>query len=202
MRRLIAALSLVLMAGCTAEWVQDPPEEIAARAYVHDAPPSITLYTVINKRSGAGEHSGLMINGAQRVVFDPAGTFQHPAVPEQNDVLFGITENIRKFYIDYHARETFDVLVQEIEVSPQVAAAAIAAVRDYGAVPKAQCSIAVSRVLRQLPGFEAMPVVWFPRKTSEVFGRLPGVREELITDDDADRNHGVLLRAALSPAGP
>ena len=96
-------------------------------------PPSITLYTVVRKRGNEGAHSGLMIDGSQRVMFDPAGTWHHPTVPERNDLHYGITERMRKFYIDYHARETYDVIENKVYVSPAVAEAAIRRAEAYGA---------------------------------------------------------------------
>ena len=202
-RLLAALLSLAVLAGCvgSAEPVWAPEAEVVSRRYVHDGPPTITLYTVQNAKNGSGGHSGLMINApSQRVLFDPAGTFRHPQAPERNDVHFGITENVRKVYVDYHARETFNVLVQEKVVSPEVAEMALRAAQSYGAVPKARCSRAITRVLSELPGFESMPVSWFPNQTARAFGRFPGVTTTVVTDDDADANHGVLLQAAAEAA--
>ncbi len=55
-------------------------------------------------------------------------------------------------------------------------------------------------MLSGLPGFDAMPVGYFPNRTARAFGRLPGVAETVVTDDDADDNHGVLFRAAAEAA--
>ena len=203
--RLVAALfGLALLAACggPAEPTWAPEAEVRRRAYTHDGPPSLTLYTVVSTRTGAGGHTGLRVNGSQRVLFDPAGTFYHPEAPERNDVHFGLTETIDKVYIDYHARETFDVVRQEIEVSPQVAEMALREVQEYGAVPKAQCSLAISRVLRGLPGVEDFPVSFFPKSTMKAFARHGAGPGRTITDDDADDNHGVLFRAAQGAAGP
>lgn len=202
-RAFAALLSLALLSACadSAEPVWAPEAEVVSRRYVHDGPPTITLYTVQNAQNGSGGHTGLMISApSQRVLFDPAGTFHHPQAPERNDVHFGVTENVRKVYVDYHARETFNVLVQEKVVSPEVAEMALRAAQSYGAVPKAQCSLAVTRVLSDLPGFDAMPISFFPNRTARAFGRLPGVTTRVVTDDDADDNHGVLFQAAADAA--
>lgn len=207
MRRLWITLWLIvlplILVGCggPAEPTWASQDRVNAAYYKHDGPTKLTLYTVQSVRSGSGGHSGLMISGDQRILFDPAGTFQHPLAPERNDVHFGITEDIRKVYIDYHARETWNVLVQEIEVSPQVAAMVSRAVQEYGAVPKAQCSLSTSRILSRIPGFESLPVGYFPNRLAKAFGELTGVTETLITDDDADANHGVLLRARRAAGG-
>ena len=120
-------LSLIFMAftlaacvgGAEPKWA--PDDQVAAARFVAGPPTSITLYTVINNRSQAGAHSGLMINASERILFDPAGTWQHPRIPERNDVHFGITDKMVLFYIDYHARETFRVIEQTLPVTPEVA---------------------------------------------------------------------------------
>lgn len=201
MRRLLLVLAAALsLAGCAAQSVYAPDEAVAAAAFVHDGPPSITLLTVTSTRNGAGAHSGLLINGSQRVMFDPAGTWQHPRLPERNDVHFGMTPKMVDFYIDYHARETYDVVEQTVVVTPEVAAIAMQRALAYGAVPKAQCTAATSSILRGVPGFEGLPATPFPKRLMLAFGQLPGVTTRKISDDDADKNHGVLLvQAAEAP---
>ncbi|MDT8857234.1 hypothetical protein RNZ50_19790 [Paracoccaceae bacterium Fryx2] len=203
MRRLVVCLvALLALAACGAEpkWASD--EAVRAAAYVHDGPPSITLFTVISNRDNNGAHSGLLINGSQRVMFDPAGTWQHPRLPERNDVHYGITPRMVDFYIDYHARETFRVLQQTVQVSPGVAELVMQRAMAYGAVPKAQCTRSVSSILRDVPGFEDLPSTWYPVIFADAFGKLPGVTSRMITDDDADNNHGVLLVQAGDPRLP
>ena len=190
----LAMLFLLVGCGATAESKWAPDDEVAQAIYHHDAPASITMLTVINNRSGAGAHAALMINGSQRVMFDPAGTWWHPQIPERNDVHFGVTPRVEAFYIDYHTRETYDTVIQSVEVSPEVAEQALALVHAYGAVPKAQCTKAVTAILAQLPGFEDTPQTWYPKQAMAHFGAHPGVRTKRVTDDDADDNHGVLIR--------
>lgn len=201
MRRILLSLIAVLfVAACgTAEpkWATD--QAVAQARYVHPGPPSITLFTVLATRDGSGAHAGLMINGSQRVMFDPAGTWHHPNLPERNDVHFGMTPLMVEFYLDYHARETFDVVEQTIIVSPEVAELAMRRAMAYGAVPKAQCTIAISSILRGVPGFEGMPSTWYPRNLMKAFGNLPGVTTRTITDTDTNDNHGVLLVQAGDP---
>lgn len=194
MRRVMLCLiALIGLSACAAESVYAPQSAVDAARFVAEPPTSITLFTVINNRSGAGAHSGLLINASQQVMFDPAGTWQHPKVPERNDVHYGITPRIVNFYIDYHARETFRVIEQTVVVSPGVAELVKQRAEAYGAVPKAQCSNSISAVLSGVPGFESIGSTWFPKKLSEEFGKLPGVTSRTITDDSADKNHGVLL---------
>ncbi len=194
---LAAALSgVVLLSACAeAEWA--PEIEVQRAVWAPpEGPTKLTIFTVESTRNGSGAHSAIMVTGSQRVLFDPAGTFRHPLAPERNDVIFGVTPNVLSVYVDYHARETYDVRIQEIEVAPQVAERALLLVQEHGAVPKAHCNVAVTRILSQLPGFEDVPRGYYPKRTAAWLSRYPGVSERLVTDDDADSNHGVLIRAA------
>lgn len=189
------ALTAVLgLAACsTAEPIWAPDAAVQQAHFVAPGPKTITLFTVVSTTNGQGAHSGLLINGSERVMFDPAGTWYHPSLPERNDVHYGLTDRMVTFYIDYHARETYDVIEQTITVSPQVADMVIARAKAYGAVPKAQCARSISSILSDVPGFESIPSSWFPNKISAAFGKIPGVTTKVITDDDADNNHGVLM---------
>ncbi|MGL4278731.1 MAG: hypothetical protein ACRCS0_00060 [Albidovulum sp.] len=189
-----ALLCLVLplaLAGCGADNVWAPDAEVARARYVSSEAPSLTLYTVVNRRSKEGGHAALLVNASQRVLFDPAGTFKVPGLPERHDVIFGITEQVRKIYIDYHARDTYDVLEQKIYVSPGVAEAALQRALNYGAVNKAFCGNSTSDILRGLPGFEGIPRTFFPMKISRAFGEIPGVRTHLYKDGDPEIFTGV-----------
>lgn len=202
MRRQIIALTLpVFLAACGAEPVWAPDEAVARARYVSPEEPSITLFTVVRKKGGEGEHSGLMINGSQRVLFDPAGTWRHSLVPERNDLFYGITPRMKAFYIDYHARETYDVIEQRVPVSAEVAELAIRKAEAYGAVNKAFCGNSVSDILRDLPGFETIPRSFFPNKILKNFAKLPGVTEKTHHDGDPDNNHGILLIQKEATAG-
>lgn len=193
LRRFLLCLFLPLaLAACGADnkWASDA--DVARAVYVSPGPPSITLFTVVRK-TGEGAHSGIMINGSQRVLFDPAGTWYHPYVPERHDVHFGITDQMKRFYIDYHARETYDVIEQTVPVSREVADFAIRRVQQNGSVSKAMCGESVSGVLRDIPGFQSIPRSFFPGKVMRAFGELPGVVTKLHVDGDPDDNSGVLM---------
>ena len=81
MRRLLIALLLPLaLAACGAEKTWAPDVDVQRAIYHNDAPPSITVITVVSNSNGSGGHSALLINGSQRLIFDPAGTW-HLAPP-------------------------------------------------------------------------------------------------------------------------
>ncbi|KAF0676427.1 hypothetical protein [Profundibacterium mesophilum] len=198
MRNLMAALAAAALLGGCAATSGGPPERTAPvqrAAYAQSGPSSLTLYTVINNRSGAGAHTGLLINASQRVLWDPAGSFYHPDAPERGDVLYGFTPQIELVYEDYHARETFRIVEQTVEVAPEIAEQALRLAMGKGAASRSTCSLSTTSILRQLPGFEAIGSSWFPKVTMARFGALDGVTQKVITDDDADANHGVLIRA-------
>jgi len=193
MRKLLLGLMLpILLAACGAEPKWAPDEDVQRVKYSHSGPTSLTLFTVISNRSNGGAHAGLMINGSQRILFDPAGTWWSPSIPERNDVHYGINPRVLSYYIDYHTRETYRTVMQTIEVSPEVAEAAIRAVQAYGAVPKAYCTQSVTTVLKGLPGFEEIKTSFYPKKAMQQFSQIPGVKEHTVYDDDEDDNSGLL----------
>lgn len=193
MRNILLWLMLpVFLAACGAESKWASIEDVQRVKYRHDGPPSLTLFTVISNRSNGGAHAGLMINGSQRILFDPAGTWWSPSIPERNDVHYGINPRVLSYYIDYHTRETFRTVMQTVEVSPEVAEAAIAAAQAHGAAPKAYCTQSITTILKGLPGFEAINTTFYPLKAMKQFSQIPGVKEHTVYDDDADDNSGLL----------
>lgn len=195
-RRTFLALTLpAVLAACGADnkWASD--DALRRVRYSDPAePPSISLLTVIGIPRGEGGHSALLINGSQRVIFDPAGSWEHPSIPERHDVLYGITPNFKNFYIDYHARSTYWVAEDTLIVSREVADAAIRAAEQQGATNKSFCAVATGKVLRRVPGFENAPSGFSPLKLREWFVTLPGVTTKKHMDGDPANNHNVLLR--------
>lgn len=189
MKPILTAVALVgLLAGCSVDQNPDsPPEVVAAAAYRAPEPPSLTLMTMVNNRTGSGGHTALMVNGSQRVIFDPAGSFRDARLPERGDVLYGVTPGWLQAYKSAHARSTFHVVSQEIPVSAAVAERALQLVRSNGAVPGAFCASATSGILQQLPGFGGIKSTFYPVKLQDQFETLPGVTTtKYYEDDDGD----------------
>ncbi|WP_134724287.1 hypothetical protein [Paracoccus luteus] len=194
-RRQFMALALpAALAACGSETKMSDPATIRAARFTSAEPPSITLFTVIGIPRGEGGHSALMINGSQRVIFDPAGSWDHPHIPERGDVLYGITDNFKRFYIDYHARSTYWVAEDTVPVSREVADEAIRVVEANGVVNKSFCAVATGGVLNQVPGFQGAPSGFSPLKLRNWFLTLPGVTSKRHMDGDPANNHDVLLR--------
>lgn len=192
----LAVLALMTLAACSTagkDYATDAEMSAPNARYVASAPRSITLFTVVSSRNGSGAHSGLMINASEQVLFDPAGSWNHPHVPERNDVHYGFSNRMETFYIDYHARPAYNVIVQTVTVSPEVAEQIKQKAEAYGAVPKAHCADSISTILQGVSGFESVKPTWFPKKLSEEFATLPGVQSKFITDATADHSHGVVM---------
>jgi hypothetical protein len=166
-------------------------DEVARAAYRHDGPPSITLYTMLSNRSGAGAHTSILVNGSQRVAFDPAGSFRHEKIVSRNDTVFGMTPYLVDQYTRFHARETYHVVIQTIEVPPEVAEQALKMVVNHPAVSRSYCAMSTSQLLAQLPGFEDVRPSFYPKKLMETFA-AKGASFERLYEYDSDDKTGVL----------
>lgn len=185
--RILAGLALVALAACSARVPSDapPPDVVSRAAFQAEGPPRLTLITVINNRSGSGGHSALMISGDQRVIFDPAGSYRPDYVTTLDDVIYGITDAQFRYYRSAHARTAFHVVTQTLDVSPDVAARALALAQARGPVASAFCARSVSDILIALPGFEDTRGSFFPTALMDDFARRPGVVAEKYFEDDA-----------------
>jgi hypothetical protein len=117
--RAIIVLALVAgLAACAASRPDDASlERVSAARYVPTGGPKLTLITVVNNRSGSGGHTALMVSGSEQVIFDPAGSFQHPDIPKRQDVIYGVTPGWFAAYKSAHARNTYHVVTQEVVVT-------------------------------------------------------------------------------------
>jgi hypothetical protein len=186
MRAVILTIAALALAGCTGERVWAPDDQVTAAAYRPAGPASVTLITVLITETGGGLHSALLIDGEQRVMFDPAGSWYNPDIPERNDVLYGMTDPYLDNYYDLYASDRGHVVLQRVEIPPATAAHLIDAVHQVGAVPRAQCSLSISRVLSRTPGFESIRPSFFPPTTMRRFAEIEGVQTTTIYDDDSD----------------
>ncbi|MBJ6371270.1 hypothetical protein [Sedimentitalea arenosa] len=176
MRRfLIAAALLLTVAGCATQQPYASDAEVLAASYREPGPKSLTVYTMINNRSGEGAHTAMLINASEQVIFDPAGSFYSSAVPERDDVLFGITPGMEKAYRSAHARSTYHVVSQTVQVTPEQAETAYRLALSNGAVPGAFCTSATSKLLANVPGFENVSTTMRPKKLMAQLEEMPGV---------------------------
>ena len=163
MRVWMALACVGLLAACANDTgIDNTPAEVAAAAYVAPGPKSITLMTMINNRTGIGGHTALVVNGSQQVIFDPAGSFRDPRVIERGDVLYGMTPKWIQGYKSSHARSTYHVVSQELQVSNAQAEQILQLVMSNG----------------QVAG------TFYPAKLSEQFASLPGVKTTKYYEND------------------
>ncbi|MBT9384850.1 hypothetical protein KM176_13350 [Pseudooceanicola sp. CBS1P-1] len=209
MKRLLLVLTgLVLLSGLAACGQRHLPTvqyPAAIRAlpekgpYHSDQPTSLTLLTVDNNSNGRGAHSALLINASQQVIFDPAGSFHHPQIRREGDVLVGIDPVFLSAYERMHARPTFHVRRQTIQVPPEVAEKALKLAFAEGPVGDARCAHSISGVLAQLPGFAGIGRTWFPNSLASEFQSVTGVAGTLFYEDFTPPGGNPALRSQVLP---
>jgi hypothetical protein len=183
----LALAATASLAGCEF-YTPASPEAIAAARYVSPEPPSVTLMSMVNEKSGKSEHAGLLINGSQRVLYDPAGTFTHPDLPRAGDVHYGMTPRYVDYYERYHARFDYFVEAQKVEIIREAADRLIANSQAEGQRMKMTCSLAAADVLRPVPPFTHVRSSIFPEALRRDFEAIPGVADSYVYENDVGQN--------------
>ena len=186
--RIIATMTLcAALTGCAPEPVVSyaSNERVSLVAYRAPGPAVLTIFTIVSNRTGKGAHTAIMINGSQRVIFDPAGSFENERVAEQQDVLFGVTPAVLAGYKSAHARSSYHVVSQTVTVTPEQAEIALNLALENGAVAQTYCTNAATGLLRQVPGFEDITQTFYPTKLMAQMSERPGVVEDRYYEDDA-----------------
>ena len=193
LRTIISIISLVVLMACEGSERNAPiasSMDIQAAAYVSPLPASITLMTMVNESGDFGEHSGILINASQQVLYDPAGTFRHSTSPNARDVNYGMHPAMVEYYKSYHARRGYYVVAQEIQVSPEIAELIFQRAVAQGETQKLYCGISISSVLNDLPMFANIPTTFYPEKIMNRFGEVPSVTTTYVYEDDEGQNLG------------
>lgn len=185
---LVALASALLLAGCE---IYEPasPEEISRASYVSTEPPSVTLVSMVSTRTGRSAHSALLINGSERVLYDPAGTFTHPDLPRRGDIHYGITPRFLDYYERYHARHSHFVHSQTVYVSRATADQVLANAKAIGPTPKMLCNTSVANALRPVPPFTEVRPTISPEASRRAFAQIPGVADSYVREDDIGQNN-------------
>ncbi len=187
MRPLIL-LTLALLLGACAASVYAPDAAVQAARHQSNEPPYISLMTMVNREDDRGAHSAILVNGSQVALYDPAGTFRHEALPERNDVFYGITPRWKEVYEWYHARDTTYVVEHRLAVSREFADQMIARMEAQGPSPKLFCGVNVADVLRSFEPFAHVPRSFYPGKIMDAFASVPGVTERRVYQEDTGQN--------------
>jgi hypothetical protein len=188
MRRAILLLGAALALGGCETYRPASPDAVASARYVSDAPPSVTLISMVNSRTGRSAHSALLINGSQQVLYDPAGTFTHPDLPRRDDIHYGMTPRYVDYYERYHARFSHFVEAHQVPISRAQADRLIANAQAEGKTLKAHCALAAADVLRPVPPFEGVTRSYFPEGLRADFAAMPGVRTRYVNEVDVGQN--------------
>ncbi|KIN70726.1 putative lipoprotein [Sulfitobacter noctilucae] len=191
--------ALLLLGACGADNNPDsPPQEVAAAAFRSAAPPSLTIFTMVNNRTGDGGHTSLLINGSQQVIFDPAGSFRDDRLAERGDVLFGMTPGWVQAYKSAHARAAFHVVEQKIPVTGAQAEQALQLALANGSVPGGFCASSIGRILRQIDGFQSIDSTFFPVRLMEQIETLPNVTTTRLYENDSGQVIDALRASQLA----
>lgn len=185
---LFSVLSLVFLSAC-ADPSADPVEAISAAQYVNPEPASITLLTMVKTSNDFGEHSAILINASQQVLYDPAGSFRHTALARARDVHYGVTPQLAAYYNSYHSRFGYYVIAQKIEVTPEIAERVFQRAVAEGTTGQLRCGVAASSVLNGIPMFSSIPTTFFPGKIRDTFANIPGVVTSYTRENDIGQNY-------------
>jgi len=187
-RPLILIACLIALSACSSNQPWAEAEKVAAATYKHPGAKTVSLVTIVGTSGAKMGHTALLINGSERVLYDPAGTWYSPLAPERADLHYGITDAVLQNYISYHAREGFEVLKATKVVSPAVADRMIANAIAVGGAAGGLCSANAAQIISMTPGFEGFPVSIWPTKTIEAFLAIPGLAVETYAEDDEGKN--------------
>lgn len=188
-REILLGAGSAMLAACTKPDYPRASQAAADAAFYSAGPPYyIALENMVYTSNNNSEHTGLLINGSQRVLYDPAGSYYVKTRPRRNDIHYGMTDPWVKQYESFHARLGFHVVKQTKMVTREVADLAIRKSEEQGETYHMMCAVSVSKVLRQLPGFESIPQTMSPDRLMEAFAKLPGVTTEEIYEDDRGQN--------------
>jgi hypothetical protein len=183
----MAALATLLLAGCEV-YQAASPEDIERARYVSDEPPSVTLISMVSNSTGRSAHSALLINGSERVLYDPAGTFQHPDLPRRGDIHYGITPRYLDYYERYHARFSHFVHTQTVQVSRATADQVLANAQAEGKTLKMLCAGSVTGALHPVEPFTHVRWTLSPEGVREDFAQIAGVVDDYVYEVDVGKN--------------
>ncbi|MEM9791321.1 MAG: hypothetical protein AAF848_00155 [Pseudomonadota bacterium] len=181
--RATLVLGLVLLLAACAVEEGATAVEIASKRYVSVENPYIEIVSMVERRSERAAHTAMIINASQRVIYDPAGTFQHEDLVERGDIHYGANDRMVSYYERYHARFSHYVHVQRIVVSAEVAERVLKRAQAQGPSPKMFCAVHAASVLNDSLG-TSFARSFFPEDLRRSVARMPGVIDRYRYEED------------------
>ena len=175
MKFFVLGFSLLYLFGCSNLRDFDPVTTINTPGYRHPGGATVTLVSVVSKRSNTAAHSALIVNGTQRIIFDPAGTLFHKNLKFRGDVIYDANPSVVDFYIRYHTRNTHDTVMQSVDVADALAEDLLKRLLSRGYVWKSFRAQSASTLLRATPGFENIRPTFSLQKLMKNFGKIENV---------------------------
>ncbi len=188
LKNLIVILMMTVLAAC-ADHENDDPVMVAAKAYVSDEPPYVELLTMVNESGDFGEHSGILINASQTVLYDPAGSFRYPELARARDIHYGMSPRMVDYYKRYHARFGYYVVSQRVYLTAEEAEFLFQKANEIGTTGQLRCGLSASSVLNALPRFSGVPTTYWPGKIMEAMAEIPGVETGYTYERDVGQNY-------------
>ena len=180
----VSMLLVALTAACAGVEVGAPPAEISRARFASDEPPYVAVVSMVHRDQQRAAHTALFINASQRVIYDPAGTFRHEAMPERGDIHYGATDRMIDYYERYHARFSHYVHVQTIPVSAATAEAVLRRAQAQGPSPKLFCTVDTIAVLNDVPQIPRFYSSFFPEALRQQVAQVSGVQDRYRYEED------------------
>ena len=200
MRFYFLILPVLLVLGCTPLPELDLTKEIDVPRCSHPGGATVTLVTVLRSKGGAGTHSALIVNGNQRVIFDPSGSFNHESLTIRGDVIYGANPAVVDTYIDYHTHNTHDTSALTVHVPDEITEDLLVRIMKLGYVQRAHCAQSISSLLHDTHGFESIRTTFFPKNLMENFLELKNVRWVRFSQpDETERSEKIYTWVGQKP---
>ncbi len=181
--------AMLVLAAC-ADFENDDPALVSSRAFVSEEPPFVALLTMVNESGDSGEHSGILINAHQQVLYDPAGSFRYEEeLARSRDIHYGMSPRLVDYYQRYHARFGYYVVTQKVYITAEEAEALFQKAVEVGTTGQLRCGLSASTVLSSIPRFSNIRPTYWPGKIMRAMADVPGVETSYTREDDIGQNY-------------
>ncbi len=189
LKNLFTIIALVILSAC-ADYENDDPAVVSSRTYISEEQPYVELLTMVNESGDFGEHSGIVINASQTVLYDPAGSFRYEAeLARSRDIHYGMSPRMVDYYKRYHARFGYYVVAQRVYLSAEEAEALFRKANEIGTTGQLRCGLSASQTLNSISRFANIPSTYWPGKIMEAMAEVPGVETSYTRESDVGQNY-------------